>query len=509
MTQPDSSVELLRAGIAEARAGRHHRARDLLQRAVTLNPNHATAWLWLSGVTEDPLEQESCLQNAVDLDPGNEPARNGLVKVRQYATQILLQRGVTAVQEDKPEQARVLLTQVVERDEANVNGWLWLSRVADTPEDQEVCYENVVALDPNNAEIAQKLATIRQVREVANANLWADVPQEAPEESRVAPTLAAAVLGEAYVQKHTTVIPEPEARVEPPSVKLWVKYENELLCPYCAAPTDFNDRRCAACGNPLWMKLRRRETPSVAFWILLSLQILATGLCVLIPVMALYLVSRQIELPDFPQLFNVYLGLSSAVSPEMTTAAFARMPRATFFASWVPAAIAATLTMALALRWPVMYYLMLINAVASLLASIAGIALFASQGTLPMLAGSAGVIIAVLSLIFVVNLEDDFKKDKIRLLLRVDEGIKEGIAYLIRGRQYADQKLWARAAVHYRRAAALLSYQTDGHIAAATALIKLKDYELAGHILKNAQAINVEDTQIAELIALLETQQNK
>ncbi len=475
----------------------------MLQSAVEVEADNALAWLWLSGVSEDPLEQETCLEKALALDPDNAPARKGLAVVRQRATQALLTQGITAAAEGNRATARTLLAQVVSREENNLEAWLWLSRVVDTPEDQETCCENVLALDPANAEAQNKLALLQQVREVASLNPWADVPAEEAEAAGPAPTLAAAILGEDYIHKHTTLIPEPEPASESPSVALWAQYDDEMLCPYCAAPTNHDDRRCKTCSSALWLKIRQREERSVLLWILIALQALATGLSLLIPVIALYLISARVGVYDFTRLFNVYFGSAGNIPPETARAALAYLPRGVFFLLWIPAGISTAYTVALYLRWPPIFYLMLISAVLNLLTSVISAVLNVNNGLLAIVAGGVGIIVSILTFMLVLRLEDDFKQDTVRVLLKVDEGIKDGFGYLLRGRLYAGQKMWARAALHYRRAAALLPYQTDGHIAAATACIKLKNHQLATYILQEAQRINPEDAQVKELLALI------
>lgn len=73
-----------------------------------------------------------------------------------------LQQGVAAVKTGNRQQARDLLMRVVEQDEKNVSGWLWLSAVLDSLEDQETCLANVLAIDPQNQAAARGLTTVRQ-----------------------------------------------------------------------------------------------------------------------------------------------------------------------------------------------------------------------------------------------------------------------------------------------------------------------------------------------------------
>ena len=58
----------------------------------------------------------------------------------------LLQQGIVAARAGKREEARALLMQVVEDDERNEQGWLWLAGVVDDPEDVRTCLQNVLDL---------------------------------------------------------------------------------------------------------------------------------------------------------------------------------------------------------------------------------------------------------------------------------------------------------------------------------------------------------------------------
>jgi tetratricopeptide (TPR) repeat protein len=74
----DETREWLAEGIAHAKAGRREQARDLLLRVVERDERNAPAWLWLSGVVDDPHDRRVALENVLDLDPDNAPARKGL-----------------------------------------------------------------------------------------------------------------------------------------------------------------------------------------------------------------------------------------------------------------------------------------------------------------------------------------------------------------------------------------------------------------------------------------------
>lgn len=82
-TPPTENVAaLVREGIAAAKVGQRIRARDLLTRAVKLDEQNVSAWMWLSGVVDGLEDREVCLENVLALEPGHQAARRGLEWVR-------------------------------------------------------------------------------------------------------------------------------------------------------------------------------------------------------------------------------------------------------------------------------------------------------------------------------------------------------------------------------------------------------------------------------------------
>lgn len=71
-------------GVAAARGGQKAVAARLLQQAVKLNPQHEQAWLWLSGVLEQPADIAFCLRAVLGINPDNERARKGLAWLEQH-----------------------------------------------------------------------------------------------------------------------------------------------------------------------------------------------------------------------------------------------------------------------------------------------------------------------------------------------------------------------------------------------------------------------------------------
>jgi hypothetical protein len=69
---------LYQRGVAAARSGQKRVAAGLLTRSLQLDPRCEQAWLWLSGVIDDPHQQAFCLNAVLKLNPANQHAQRGM-----------------------------------------------------------------------------------------------------------------------------------------------------------------------------------------------------------------------------------------------------------------------------------------------------------------------------------------------------------------------------------------------------------------------------------------------
>lgn len=75
---PEDIRDLMQEGTALARQGHKADAYDVFTTITRLAPEHAEAWLWKGGLAFHPRESVRCIQRALDLDPDNPRAREGL-----------------------------------------------------------------------------------------------------------------------------------------------------------------------------------------------------------------------------------------------------------------------------------------------------------------------------------------------------------------------------------------------------------------------------------------------
>src|SRR3954463_1921812 len=69
----------------------------------------------------------------------------------------LMAEGQAAARRGDRAMARELLTQVVDKDPHNEDAWLWLSGVVADPNEQQICLENALVINPGNAQARKGL----------------------------------------------------------------------------------------------------------------------------------------------------------------------------------------------------------------------------------------------------------------------------------------------------------------------------------------------------------------
>jgi tetratricopeptide (TPR) repeat protein len=78
-----AAKQLFERGKAAAQSGNRRLAAGLLTRAVRLDPGNEQAWLWLSGVLDDPQQIAFCLRSVLKINPANQRAIRGLEWLEQ------------------------------------------------------------------------------------------------------------------------------------------------------------------------------------------------------------------------------------------------------------------------------------------------------------------------------------------------------------------------------------------------------------------------------------------
>ena len=314
----------------------------------------------------------------------------------------------------------------------------------------------------------------------------------------------------------------------PPAADL---FDNELNCVCCAAPTEWEAPRCPVCGELLWLKRREVETRSPTYWILVELEIVFVILSVLLPLLLFTYIGMRVELDSIVQLVPVYLG-GVDLPPDEAAILFGLVPRGLFWLSLLPGGLSICIIVGLLSRWSPFYFVMVLMEGLRIVAGLGKLVIVvssrletltpemmaafavepASRWVNWMRAGIIGsnvvtVVLSGLSLALLLRLYDHFSFQERRLVLRLDDDVEgQEVGLWLRGRAYAQQKLWALAALHLHYAL-MLRETLEAYLVLAVAYINLARFELAEKVLSNARRISPGNSRIDELMALLVAKQ--
>jgi hypothetical protein len=219
---------------------------------------------------------------------------------------------------------------------------------------------------------------------------------------------------------------------------------------------------------------------------------------------ALYTINQLGTGSNSPFFVTTLLQMQYDLSPETLSALSDFWIYVLYLLFCLPFIYSATILVGLYLRWPIVFYLLLIQAGLGFLSS--GLDLILSSNSFAII---PAIIAAALSLgyfIFILQLEDDFLSKKRRVLLRLDRDVRDGVEFLRRGKEYASHKMWALSALHFRHAALQLQ-SVDAYLALAIPCLKLKEHGLAERALSEAERISPNHPQVAEFTRILEERQ--
>lgn len=397
--------------------------------------------------------------------------------------QKLLQAGIEAAQRGDPARARALLLQVVQQDETNETGWLWLSEVVNDPVDQQTALENVLALNPNNLEAQARLAELRQKRGTTVHPLGpGELPASAP---------AAAPPVEDNWRKYLPEVPlEADDNIDDP-----------YQCPYCGRPTGENDQRCSQCYKGLYVRLSLSDGVSEFLRFAQVMLGISLGLGLLGSVASLLsIVFKDSQGSKFIQDFFL---------AELIWGKFTQIPVAVaqtqIAANLARAGVWLGLIALLNLRWAISFYSALFLLIGDLFWSTY---LLLSGYTGPV-AAIALFLVSVSVIVLLFAADRDFPVHRVRVLTQPDPTVRSSLNFYKRGHYYRQRGMWALAVAQWRRAVGLAPSEAQYYKDLAVGYAKIKRFERSLRVLKEVINKLGEDPTITELMALVEAEAAK
>ncbi len=356
-----------------------------------------------------------------------------------------LRAGITAVKNGDRLQGRALLEAVIAADERNETAWLWLSGAVETAEERQICLENVLAINPENALAQKGLAKLAQA-----------VPEKAPDVGRVqvvrreyAPLSTASAL--LYPDDHikTWEWRDPTAvQAKAPTTgyqaresyqDIWTR--EVPMCGYCAQELAPADTRCPTCKKNLMVSSFRYPNASsnlTVLWVLLL------GVGQLFVLLVLYNILAR---------HNLY----TAVASGLVAVFFVLLAAGVHFRqNWAHLAAIYSLValiLGLLLRWALPADLEALG-LASLDPAIQDFVMPLTTGlgqTLHVFI-LAGALLALFYAIFKAG--PDFDRVAARQVATLTKGPKTAADFNAAATQLARNGVWATAVLHWQNAAA-------------------------------------------------------
>ncbi len=385
--------------------------------------------------------------------------------------QSLLQAGIAALQRGERERGRALLLQVIERDEHHEQAWLWLSQAMDDPADAEVALENVLTLNPANAEARARLDQLR-------ARPAVSAPAAPPAADPWQGLLAGAP-------------PEPDDGLDDP-----------LQCVYCGRPTQAADRKCPHCGQALTMPVQpSHDSAFLRLGLLLLVINVGAGIVELaFPLLTVNAASTGAPTLGSLQLVQTFPGVTYLFSHFADFSA----PVAGALATGLGLRVAGLglLLLTLSQRWGWAYYLALGALVLDVLANI-----------YLLFSGLLGPVAAVLNLglglalLYLIGASyQEFTVTWERLLTQPDPRAHSAAAFHKLGHDYSRAGMWALAVAQWRRAVGLAPKEAAYYKHLGLGYARIQRYARSLRTLEEAARRAPRDPDLPEIIALVRQQ---
>jgi tetratricopeptide (TPR) repeat protein len=374
----------------------------------------------------------------------------------------LLRDGIAAARSGQKEQARELLLQVIALDEEVEPAWLWLSGVVDDPKERRICLENVLDLNPSNTAAQKGLRWLSEQGDVLPPGQPASAYPRHPGTPGLVPVA---------VPSEPLPVARPGASpAEPPSPSQTLPRTVEIDpygCPYCGGSVSGEEPRCDNCRRLVVVRYRKRGDGRAVGWLVLCFLLLG-----LTAGLEGYLVAQLVQVGQLPRWLS-QTAVSFMVGPALFTAEgageLADLGGLVTLVNYLLAGLYVAAAVGLALRNRIAYFGAFL--LCGLMVIVTGVGLLTQlTGWLPFLFRVALVAITVK---WLADSAPAFEWETRHYDADVDQDLRTDLDYHNRGQQYYDQRMWAKAAAHWKVASQLAPRRPQYRAELANAYVRM------------------------------------
>ncbi len=410
----------------------------------------------------------------------------------------LLLSGIRAAEDGELSSARKNLLAVIEVDERSEKAWYWLSRIVDSDEERKICLENVLVINPAHNEARRLLV------ELDNKKLKSAINQDdvyiRHEVGPISPA-SALLYPERSTREWSYTEPHLEQKTHDFSYQAHSSYDDvweseDDICPYCAAELAYDEWRCPNCKRSLKHSYYRYPKPSSDLWIYLVLIIGIGQFSFILVLLGLIFNRSVLDLIWQSLIFVIVIILAAGISTRR-------------FWSYLGSIIALIMIM-VSLVVTILIEPETPTVMNELIASEGFFQSLGDNAVLFALEPFVGfiapiqIVAVILALLYgLLRVGADFERITVRRVAAVDHGISGASMYYARAKQYAEQKMWAIAILHYRRAAALEPTRSFYLAKLGEAYAQLGYYQRSLDVLESARRHETDSQRIEEWTSLI------
>lgn len=125
-------------------------ANECFRKALEYNENNATAYLWMASLSDSNVEKISLLENALEIEPGNELALTALEAAKQSVLKYGLTEAKAAAVSGSNTEAIRILDDLLSIYPDSIEALTMKSHLAEGFDEKIRCFETILAIDPEN-----------------------------------------------------------------------------------------------------------------------------------------------------------------------------------------------------------------------------------------------------------------------------------------------------------------------------------------------------------------------
>jgi tetratricopeptide (TPR) repeat protein len=165
---------LLQQAMSAVRAGHEMTARDIFLEVLEVNPRNETAWIWLTGLLDDPDDCIYACEQVLEINPNNDGVNQYLSQLRVEKKKRLeekrlfieqqVRRARELVKAKKSDEALELIRSMAQSGDVNADVWRMLADLSSDMDEQLSAFEKFLALRPGDIHARQEFERLRHFK---------------------------------------------------------------------------------------------------------------------------------------------------------------------------------------------------------------------------------------------------------------------------------------------------------------------------------------------------------